>query len=418
MLMAFANALILFYGMAKVLYLTYDGMTDPLGQAQIWPYLSRLRDRGHSITIVSFEKQVGEERLAAQRAQLQSAGISWKSFPYHKQPAIFSTLWDLWRMRQVASRILREEKFDIVHARSYLPAIVGFVLRRVYKIKLVFDARGFWIDERIEGKIWNSRNPIFKLVIGYLRQWEQRLFASADHVVLLTERAKELVTAGRPALAKPDRVTVIPCCVDVSLFRPSSSETLRKKWFDRLNIPPARQVILYHGSWGTWYLTREVMRLMRIAKLENENFILLVATPQPAALVLADAQAEGVAAEDVRVVSVGHREIPELLSVARLAVFFIAPVFSKQASSPTKLGEIVACGVPLITNTGVGDNDRLLRQESAAALVGDFSPETLKGAVRKMNSIDLPRFSSELVGFFALGKGVDSYDKIYKELTS
>ncbi|HAC23522.1 MAG TPA: hypothetical protein DCE81_01260, partial [Cytophagales bacterium] len=150
MLMAFANALILFYGMAKVLYLTYDGMTDPLGQAQIWPYLSRLRDRGHSITIVSFEKQVGEERLAAQRAQLQSAGISWKSFPYHKQPAIFSTLWDLWRMRQVASRILREEKFDIVHARSYLPAIVGFVLRRVYKIKLVFDARGFWIDERIE----------------------------------------------------------------------------------------------------------------------------------------------------------------------------------------------------------------------------------------------------------------------------
>ncbi|HAC23521.1 MAG TPA: hypothetical protein DCE81_01255, partial [Cytophagales bacterium] len=77
------------------------------------------------------------------------------------------------------------------------------------------------IDERIEGKIWNSRNPIFKLVIGYLRQWEQRLFASADHVVLLTERAKELVTAGRPALAKPDRVTVIPCCVDVSLFRPS-----------------------------------------------------------------------------------------------------------------------------------------------------------------------------------------------------
>jgi len=338
--------------MAKVLYLTYDGMTDPLGQAQIWPYLSCLRDRGHSITIVSFEKQVGEERLTAQRAQLQSAGIRWKSFPYHKRPAIFSTLWVLWRMRQGASRILREEKFDIVHARSYLPAMVGLVLRRVHKIKLV------------------------------------------------------------------DRVTVIPCCLDVSLFRPSSGEPLRQKWFDRLNIAPARQVILYHGSWGTWYLTREVMRLMRIAKLENQNFILLVATPQPAALVLADAQAEGVATEDVRVVSVGHRDIPELLSVARLAVFFIAPVFSKQASSPTKLGEIVACGVPLITNTGVGDNDRLLRQESAAALVDDFSPESLKRAVRKMTSIDVPQFSGELVGFFALGKGVDSYDKIYKELTS
>jgi hypothetical protein len=36
----------------KVLYLSYDGMTDPLGQSQVIPYLKGLADAGHQITIV------------------------------------------------------------------------------------------------------------------------------------------------------------------------------------------------------------------------------------------------------------------------------------------------------------------------------------------------------------------------------
>ena len=41
----------------KVIYLTYDGLTDSLGQSQILPYLKGLSNLGNDITIISFEKQ-------------------------------------------------------------------------------------------------------------------------------------------------------------------------------------------------------------------------------------------------------------------------------------------------------------------------------------------------------------------------
>ena len=41
----------------KALYLSYDGLTDPLGQAQILPYLLGLENQGMGFVIISFEKK-------------------------------------------------------------------------------------------------------------------------------------------------------------------------------------------------------------------------------------------------------------------------------------------------------------------------------------------------------------------------
>ena len=41
--------------MTKILYLSYDGMTDPLGQSQVLPYLTNL-DNDREIHIISCEK--------------------------------------------------------------------------------------------------------------------------------------------------------------------------------------------------------------------------------------------------------------------------------------------------------------------------------------------------------------------------
>ena len=43
--------------MKHITYLTYDGITDPLGQSQILPYLCGLiQNEKFKITLVSFEK--------------------------------------------------------------------------------------------------------------------------------------------------------------------------------------------------------------------------------------------------------------------------------------------------------------------------------------------------------------------------
>ena len=42
--------------MAKVLYITYDGILEPLGQSQVLNYLEKLSE-DHEITLMSFEKK-------------------------------------------------------------------------------------------------------------------------------------------------------------------------------------------------------------------------------------------------------------------------------------------------------------------------------------------------------------------------
>ncbi len=51
--------------MKSVLYTTYDGLTDPLGQSQILPYLQQLCREGYQFTILSFEKRERYQKEAS-----------------------------------------------------------------------------------------------------------------------------------------------------------------------------------------------------------------------------------------------------------------------------------------------------------------------------------------------------------------
>lgn len=56
----------------KILYLTYDGLSDPLGQSQVIPYIVGLSKRGHKIVVLSSEKKAPAELLA-------TIGRTWKN---------------------------------------------------------------------------------------------------------------------------------------------------------------------------------------------------------------------------------------------------------------------------------------------------------------------------------------------------
>ena len=155
---------------SRVLYLSYDGMTDPLGGSQVLPYLRGLAERGHRITLVSCEKP---ERTAAERAEVQELchayGIEWHSLRYHKRPPVLSTMLDLANLRREAERLHRRQPFDLVHCCSYPPALIGLALKRRHGVRFLFDMRGFWADERVDGGLWNLRNPLFRSVFHWFK---------------------------------------------------------------------------------------------------------------------------------------------------------------------------------------------------------------------------------------------------------
>src|SRR5689334_10942916 len=137
---------------ANILYITYDGLTDPLGQSQILPYLVGLSKEGYQFTILSFEKEDRYKKLKDTITSITSkAGIRWVPLKFTSKPPVISKAYDRVQMRRAALRLYNEKKYDMVHCRGYIPAEVGLLLKRRKGTKFFFDMRGFWADEKKDG---------------------------------------------------------------------------------------------------------------------------------------------------------------------------------------------------------------------------------------------------------------------------
>ena len=176
----------------KVLYISYDGMTDPLGQSQVLPYLVGLSKHGYRFTLLSFEKA---DRFAAQRQRIteitDGAGIKWVPLSFTSRPPVISKFYDAVRMKRKAFALHRQIGFDMVHCRSYIAADIGLALKRKFGIRFFFDMRGFWADEKRDGGSWKDGHPIFSRVYKYYKRKEAEYLQNADHIISLTEAGKK-----------------------------------------------------------------------------------------------------------------------------------------------------------------------------------------------------------------------------------
>ena len=173
---------------AKVLYISYDGLTDPLGRSQILPYLAGLAaarppDHHPQLREAGADGQ-GRARI---RQRCEDAGIGWHPLKYHKQPPVLSSAYDAAALQRAAIRLHRASASIVVHCRSYIPARAGLALKRRFGTRFLFDMRGFWPDEKVEGDNWNLSNPVYAAVYRYFKRLESRLLRCADHIVSLTE---------------------------------------------------------------------------------------------------------------------------------------------------------------------------------------------------------------------------------------
>ena len=172
--------------MKKVLYVSYDGMTDPLGQSQVLPYISGLSKEGYEFHLISFEK---EDKFNIHKDHIQSicdeSGIKWHPQDYKNEGGLKKTIKQVRRMKRVVRYLQEKHNFDIVHCRSYISALSGLALKRKHNVKFVFDMRGFWANERIDGNIWTLSNPIFKRIYNYFKKKEIEFLSEADYTISL-----------------------------------------------------------------------------------------------------------------------------------------------------------------------------------------------------------------------------------------
>jgi glycosyltransferase involved in cell wall biosynthesis len=407
----------------RVLYISYDGALEPLGQSQVVAYLERLADRA-AITLLSFEKPADladEVRVAAMRRRLERAGITWLARPYHKRPPVVSTVFDViagcvlarrWATKE-GTHAGTSEPINIAHARGYVPALIALDVKRAHDARFLFDMRGFWVDEKVEAGRWPAGGLLYRAG----KYCERRFFEAADAIVSLTHAGvREFQKLGRVRPGVP--VAVIPTCADLDRFQPGAADASKRR---DLGLDGA-VVVGCVGTLSNWYLRGETLSFLAWLAGRMPRMKALIVTREDHDRLRADAARQGLAPDRLVLTRAPFDEMPALVRLMDAGVFFIRASFSKRASAATRLPEFLGCGVPVVINDGIGDSGEIVRTGRAGVVLPDTTPQAFEASAEQVMAL----FSDRDVGArcrdvavreFSLTDGVARYAALYEQLT-
>ncbi len=402
--------------MTSVLYVSYDGVLEPIGQSQVLPYLEGLSRQGVTFSLITFEKAAemrpGSPAFERTRARLAAAGIRWHPLRYHKRPALLSTLYDMVRGAVWGLYLARRQWAQLVHARSYVPAMMALPARWLLRSPLLFDIRGFWVDERVEGGIWRNG-----LMYRIAKRVERLLYRNADAIVSLTEAGRVAIQDFPTVSRRGIRIEVVPTCVDTDHFAPRKPD---RALVERLGFE-AKTIFTYVGSVGTWYAMEEILDFFGVVLQEIPEAALVLIVRGPLEALRRSVRRRGLLAVTAIVSSVPHGEIPRWVSVSRVGLAFYGRGVSNIARFPTKIGEYLACGLPVVVSAGVGDCDHFIEAERVGVIISEYSRKGYRRAIKSLVELlqdpDLPnRCRQFALARLSLSQGVARYLVLYEML--
>jgi glycosyltransferase involved in cell wall biosynthesis len=399
----------------KVLYISLDGMTDPLGQSQVLPYLSLLSQQDFRFTLISLEKR---ERFTQNKALIESicreAGIDWRPILYSQAVPIVSSVYNVFKLCQKAIALQKGIGFSTVHCRNYVCSIVGLRLKQRFGVKFICDTRGFWHEERLS----DFKDKFLRGVIyRYFVQKEKAYFREADAIITLNETAKEEIKQ-RPEYDKTRTLLeVIPCCVDYELFTPLSIDA-KKSIRAGLKIAVDEVVLGYVGSLGTIYMLDEMLDFLKIMLHKEPKSRFLILTLEPEATIFQRAKGKNIPLQNLIIKSATRKEVAFFLNAVDFTISFIKPLHEKRGCSPTKMGEYWAMNLPVIANDGVGDVGKIMADTEGGVLITEFSDNAYLQALETVFSFKNKDYSvrEKSKKYYDLTEGVAKYYKIYTRL--
>ncbi|MCX5677976.1 MAG: glycosyltransferase [Candidatus Omnitrophica bacterium] len=401
---------------AKILFLSYNGLLEPILPSQAVPYLEKLVAKGFGFMLFTYEKKrdlerVGKGKIEILKGELRSKGIDWRYLPYHKRPPLLSTLFDLAAGAAAVSRLVRKEKVDIIHVRGITPGIIVLMLSRLLKVKVLFDMRGLLAEEYVGGGLWKEDSLAFRAV----KMAERNMLLRADAITVLTQKHLEFNRTLDYLKDRDVPMDVIPCCVDMDRFGYNrDNDTTRSE----LGIDGSF-VIMYPGKIGTFYLMKEMLEFYKVLTAHLPKAVFLILTNDDTAAVLEKARAIGIDERGIKIVrGIRFEEMPRYMAVADAGIFFINP-YKKIGSSPIKMGEFLASGVPVVINPGVGDTEELVRNNNIGVVVEGFEERDYKDAALRLMAMKgegetlKRRCRDAAMRCLSLSEGADKYEKIY-----
>ncbi|MFL6216331.1 MAG: glycosyltransferase [Blastocatellia bacterium] len=356
------------------LYICYFNTEEPLVHTQVLPYLRAVAATGVRMHLLTYEKRGqlshGErERRRELKERLAIDGIRWHALKYHKRPSLPATAFDVMVGILFSAWLLLRHRLTIIHARAHIPGVMGLALQSLLRRKLIFDLRGLMAEEYVDNDVWTPHSFAFRLI----KAVERALLRRADRIVVLTEKLRRRLLETAAPLVSAEKISVIPCCADLSQYEGATREVKST----------GQLTLVYAGSLGRRYLLGEMIDYFKVLreKRPGSRFLLLTrADSAEAARAFAE---RGVDAASYAIIRATPAEMPARLRAADVAISFIKQSEATDAMSPTKIGEYLAAGLPVVSTSG-GDTEMVLESSRAGVVVDDLTRAAFDTAAEQL----------------------------------
>lgn len=367
-------------------YLTVDSMAEGVGRSQVVAYVERLAARGMEVILHSFEKQAPDEAVAR---RLGAAGVRWRPHRFREGGSVAG-------LGRVVQGALCLAGAELVHARSDLAAASALLGRCD---TWIWDMRSFWREQRIALGLLSPTSPQARL----LRDVEARSARSSSGIVTLSQAAVDELARRHGEELRP-KTRVVTTCVDLDRFTTS-------------DLPSSRGLrFLLAGTVNTLYDVPTMARLVDRVRARRPAD-LTVLTPGPTTW---EPLFRSVGATLTSSVA---EAMPDHVRQHHLGLSVLRPEcgVSSRAATPTKIGEFLAGGRPVVVSGGLGDMDDLLARHDCGVVVTDRSETGLEKAVdeieRLVDDDGTPARCRALAeDHFDIDKGVAALLALYRDV--
>jgi glycosyltransferase involved in cell wall biosynthesis len=396
--------------MTPLIYLTRNGLLEPLGQSQVLSYLRGLSQE-HCITVITFEKAedaANTQHVVKLRAECDRLGICWLPQRFRARPKVIAPALSMVRMVWLAVREVRQRQVRLIHARSYIPAAVALVVSRITAVPFIFDMRALWPEELITAGRLRRGSWLHRAIVAAERACLRR----ASGVVSLTHSAVEHLQRTYPRDLAGQTVVVIPTCADLDRFVPAKQR-------------PATWVI---GCLGTvlsgWFRLDWLAAFLAVAAKRDRSLRFELTTRDNPTQVRRALGGDADLQQRLSIVSCPSELVHEVLQGQIASVMFYAGgETSELGRSPTRMAEILGSGLPVVANEGVGDVAEIIRRYRVGVLVSGPSEPEMNAAWDELQRLladpELQlrcRRAAEEV--FSLEAGTAAYSALYRQILS
>ena len=365
-----------------VTYLSVDSIQEGVGSSQITPLILGLAGKGKKVCLITFEKVRPPKEMFD---LFSNAGVFWIAKDFGSQGAIGG-------VRRL--NVLRKSIPDsvILHGRS--DVATSAAIWSDVDAPVLWDVRSLWSDQRllIGTAGWN------KLTASGARTLENLSARNSAAMTTLTAAVVPILEQRHKRV--PMIREVIPTCVQTSKFLPSP-------------MPNGQITCLLSGTFNNYYDIPRIKQVLNEIKREIDLRVIWARGGESPNHTL------GVG-EDL-IISASHSEMPKLVKASHFGIAICKQenMDSLAAAVPTKIGEFLASGRPVIVSKGIGDLDDMVESTRTGVVLdhADTLETIAEQVLHLISDRETPdRCHALAMQNFDMEKAIDKYLKVYARM--